>query len=151
MFPQDGGDAEINEEEACSGHGSAKKRTTSGLVPPDEFVADRIKALKDKIGGTKREDNQWTLLLREQLCDETISTSSQTTSHLRAMELVGSTVRGGPIRHAHQQRVSRCLGMCLNHRIPQSLREQIIQLERRHGSPLPCAWHCTGPKASNNA
>ena len=40
-------------------------------VPPDEFVPDRIETLKDKIGGTNREGNQWTLPLREQLCDET--------------------------------------------------------------------------------
>jgi hypothetical protein len=139
---EDGGDAEMNEEEACSGHGSAKKRKTCGLVPPDEFVADCIKALKDKIGGTKREDNQLTLLLTEQLCDETISTkladdktfksnqqwvATKPAKMVRQMEFVGSTVRVGPIRHAHQkQRVSRCLGVCLNHRMPQSLREQII-------------------------
>ena len=59
----------MNEEETGSSHGSATKHKTSGPVPPDEFVSDRIKTLKDKIGGTKREDNQWTLMLREQLCD----------------------------------------------------------------------------------
>ena len=135
--PEDGGDAEMNEEEACSGHGSAKKRKTCGPMPPDEQLCDETISTKLADDKTFKSNQQWV--------------ATKPAKMVRQMEFVGSTVRVGPIRHAHQkQRVSRCLGMCLNHRMPQSLREQIIQLERRHGSPLPCAWHCKGRKASNH-
>ena len=69
---EDTGDSEMNEVEGVSGQDSTKKRKTNSPVPPDEFVTDRIKVLTDKIGGTNREENQWTLLLREQFCDQTI-------------------------------------------------------------------------------
>ena len=56
-----------------------------------QWQSDRIKTLKEKIGSTKCEDNQWTLMLREQLCkmDHPMDSSK--------LELVGSTVRVGPI------------------------------------------------------
>ena len=39
----------------------------SVVVPPDEWVSDRVKTLKDNVGGYKREDNEWILFLREKL------------------------------------------------------------------------------------
>jgi len=40
--------------------------------PSDGFVADRIKQLKQKITGSKREDNEWTTMLRAKLDQDTV-------------------------------------------------------------------------------
>ncbi len=64
------------------------------------------------------------------------------------MELVWSTVQLGSIRPAlRENRVSHCLGLCLHRRIPEGVREK-NRLDRHHGSPDLCAWHCKGHKAS---
>jgi hypothetical protein len=62
----DCGDTLMDETGSAVGQGSVKKRKKSDVVPPDQFVTDRIKTLKKTICGvTDREDNQWTALLRE--------------------------------------------------------------------------------------
>jgi hypothetical protein len=68
----DGGDTPMDESGSAGGQGSVKKRKKSAVVPPDEFVTDRIKTLKKPICGVNREDNQWTSLLREQLHHDTV-------------------------------------------------------------------------------
>ena len=43
---------------------SVKKRKKSDVVSPDGFLTDRIKTLNHTITGPKREDNEWTKMLR---------------------------------------------------------------------------------------
>ena len=66
------GDAEMNETAPTSGPSSAKKHKTIAVVPPDDFVEDRIKVLKKTIGGCKRVDNEWTEMLRGKLYQDTV-------------------------------------------------------------------------------
>ena len=62
---EDGDDTRSNED-------SAKKRRKSAVVAPDEHVTVRIKQLKEKITGSKCEDNEWTKMLRSKLDQETV-------------------------------------------------------------------------------
>ena len=68
----EGGDTEMNETAPSSDPSSVKKRKASALVPPDDFVEDRIKTLKKTIGGSKRVDNEWTEMLRGKLHQDTV-------------------------------------------------------------------------------
>jgi len=54
------------------GQGNNKKRKKTAVVPTDGLVADRITALKKKITGSKREDNEWTQMLRDKLDQDTV-------------------------------------------------------------------------------
>ena len=51
---------------------SVKKRKKSTVVSSDGFLTDRIKALKHTITGPKREDNEWTKMLRAKLVQDTV-------------------------------------------------------------------------------
>jgi hypothetical protein len=66
------GDTPMDDAGAGCGQSSAKKRKKSAAVPPDEFVSDRIKTLKKNICGVNREDNEWTVVLREQFHQDTV-------------------------------------------------------------------------------
>jgi hypothetical protein len=44
------------------------------VVAPDGHVTARIKQLKEQITGLKREDNEWTKVLRVKLDQETVDT-----------------------------------------------------------------------------
>ncbi len=44
------------------------------MVAPDDHVTARIKKLKKQIPGSKREDNEWTKVLRAKLDQETVQT-----------------------------------------------------------------------------
>ena len=68
----DGGDTPMDETGPPGGQGSVKKHKKSDVVPPDEFVSDRIETLKKTIGAVNREDNQWTTLLWEKLHHDTV-------------------------------------------------------------------------------
>jgi hypothetical protein len=59
-------------DDARSNEGSARKRRKSAVVAPDSHVTARIKQLKQKIAGSKREDNEWTQMLRSKLDQETV-------------------------------------------------------------------------------
>ena len=44
----------------------------SAVLPPDTFVTDHIKTLKRSIAGSKKEDNEWTKMLRAKLDQQTV-------------------------------------------------------------------------------
>jgi hypothetical protein len=80
-FPGDGfqdpdGVVPMTEETVASVPISVKKHKKSAPVPPDEFVGDRIKALKTTITGVKSVDNQWTQTLRDKLDSDTVNGGS---------------------------------------------------------------------------
>ena len=64
----------MNESSTSSGQSSVEKHKTNAPVPPDDFVVDRIKVMKETIGGVKRGDNKWTEMLREKLDQDTVRT-----------------------------------------------------------------------------
>ena len=68
----EGGDTEMNETTPSSDPNSGKKHKTSAPVPPDDFVADRIKTLKKSMTGHKSADNEWTEMLRGKLHQDTV-------------------------------------------------------------------------------
>ena len=47
-------------------------RKKSAVLAPDAFVTDRMKALKRVIAGSKKEDNEWTKMLRAKLDQQTV-------------------------------------------------------------------------------
>ena len=51
-------------DDTRSNEGSVKKHRKSAVVAPDGHVTARIKELKQKITGSKGEDNEWTKVLR---------------------------------------------------------------------------------------
>ena len=69
---EEGDDSRMDEAGAASSQGSGKKRKKSAVLAPDAFVTDRIKALKRAIAGSKKEDNEWTKMLRAKLDQQTV-------------------------------------------------------------------------------
>ena len=69
---EEGDDSRMDETGAASSQGSGKKRKKSAVLAPDAFVTDRIKALKRAIAGSKKEDNEWTKMLRAKLDQQTV-------------------------------------------------------------------------------
>ncbi len=63
----EGDDSRIDEAGGASSQGSANKRKKSAVVSTDDHVTARIKELKKKIRGSKREDNEWTKMLHLQV------------------------------------------------------------------------------------
>ena len=68
------GEQDEEGDDARSTESSAKKRRKSAVVAPDDHVTARIKKLKQQITGSKREDNEWTKVLRAKLDQETVET-----------------------------------------------------------------------------
>ncbi len=66
------GEQDEEGDDTRSNEGSARKRRKSAVVEPDGHVTARIKQLKQKITGSKREDNEWTKMLRSKLDQETV-------------------------------------------------------------------------------
>ena len=56
----DAGDSPMDDAGAACGQSSVKKHKKSDVVPPDDFVTDRIKELKKPICGVKGRDVQRT-------------------------------------------------------------------------------------------
>jgi hypothetical protein len=69
---EEGDDTQMNVTTGGSVQGSAKKRKKSAVVSSDGFVTDRIKSLNHTITGPKREDNEWTKMLRAKLGQDTV-------------------------------------------------------------------------------
>ena len=69
---EEGDDTRIDETGGASSQDSVKKRKKSTVVAPDGHMTDRIKDLKQKITGSKREDNEWTKMLRAKLDHQTV-------------------------------------------------------------------------------
>ena len=69
---EEGDDSRMDEAGAASSQGSGKKRKKSAVLAPDAFVTDRIKELKRVITGSKKEDNEWTKMLRAKLDQQTV-------------------------------------------------------------------------------
>jgi hypothetical protein len=66
------GEQDEEGDDTRSNEGSARKRRKSAVVEPDGHVTARIKQLKQKITGSKREDNEWTKMLRSKLDQEKV-------------------------------------------------------------------------------
>ena len=69
---EEGDDSRMDEAGAASSQDSGKKRKKSAVLAPDAFVTDHIKALKRAIAGSKKEDNEWTKMLRAKLDQQTV-------------------------------------------------------------------------------
>ena len=66
------GEQDEEGDDARSNDGRVKKRRKSAVVAPDGHVTARIKQLKKKITGSKREDNEWTKMFRSKLDQEKV-------------------------------------------------------------------------------
>ena len=69
---EEGDDSRMDEAGAASSQGSGKKRKKSAVLAPDAFVTDLIKTLKGAMAGSKKEDNEWTKMLRAKLDQQTV-------------------------------------------------------------------------------